>query len=183
MTQRRKRLTPRALSLVAADSIFSMGWRPVCRRFVFEAPAPIEVRPGDRARFRLSFPPSGSEPPLDENRWAGATFGRGSRRFQRSLRHSRPIPSGREPLALGRALVSPRWGRKAAKCKTVRHGRPREPDPVSGSITDVAPAALDDAGFLRCVLRRFERHLAVQGLSRPPSRRLRRARSSDLVVR
>ena len=39
-------------------------------------------------------------------------FGREPRRFQRSPRHSRPIPSGRKLLVLGRPLRWPRWGQE-----------------------------------------------------------------------
>jgi hypothetical protein len=70
-------------------------------------------------------------------------FGRGLRRFQRFSRHFRPIPPGRNRLALGRALGSlPDLIRRHEE----REWQDRQawatapPDPVSGLMRTVAPA-------------------------------------------
>ena len=51
-----------------------------------------------------------------------------------------------------------------------------KPDPVSGPITDVAPATGSMPGLLaNASFVSLSVNLAAQGLSRPPSRRMRRA--------
>jgi hypothetical protein len=58
-------------------------------------------------------------------------------------RRFRPIPSGRNPLALGRALGSPAdliRSRKDPRCQTARHGRPLQTRSILGfTFRHVAP--------------------------------------------
>jgi hypothetical protein len=78
-----------------------------------DKPGYVDMSPGNRSPALFSLPFSSFSPFSNQKSMGWRHFGREARRFQRSPRHSRPIPSGRKLLVLGRALrVAPLGARK-----------------------------------------------------------------------
>jgi hypothetical protein len=165
---------------VAANSIFSTVWNPVCRRPAVLA-ITADFRPDDRPP-NLQFCQRASDFKNLGARFCNfvalltkcnCNYGlaplsiRGLRRFQRVSRHCRPISSGREPLALGRALgLAPDVIRGPEGSRIARQpgmGVRFKPDPVSGSVPTWRQPRVRCRVCLRTRPSSVERHLAAQG--------------------